>query len=54
MNKENTKLSKSLKKPSIIYDFWNHFDANKLKLPDNVEYIALGNHYKNEYFYKIS
>ena len=44
------KYSKDLKKPAIIYDFWNHFDSNKLKLPKNVEYISLGNHYKSKYF----
>ncbi len=44
------KYSKNLNKPAIIYDFWNHFDSNKLKLPQNVEYISLGNHYKSKYF----
>ncbi len=44
------KYSKNLDKPAIIYDFWNHFDSNKLKLPQNVEYISLGNHYKSKYF----
>jgi nucleotide sugar dehydrogenase len=45
-------LSKTLKKPAIIYDFWNHFDSNKIKLPKDVEYISLGNHYKSKYFRK--
>ncbi len=44
------KLSRNLKIPSIIYDFWNHFDKNKLNLPDNIEYISLGSHYKNKNF----
>lgn len=42
------KFSRKLKIPSIIYDFWNHFEKNKLNLPDNIEYISLGNHYKNK------
>ena len=46
------KLAKKLKKPAIIYDFWNHFDANKIKLPNHVEYICLGSHYKKKNFYK--
>ena len=44
------KFSRKLKIPSIIYDFWNHFDKNKLNLPDNIEYISLGAHYKNKNF----
>ena len=44
------RLAKKLKKPAIIYDFWNHFNADRLKLPKNVEYISLGNHYKSKYF----
>ena len=44
------RFSRKLKKPSIIYDFWNHFDKNKLNLPDNIEYISLGAHYKNKNF----
>ena len=44
------KFSRKLKIPSIIYDFWNHFDKNKLNLPDNIEYISLGSHYKNKNF----
>ena len=44
------KFSKQLSKPAIIYDFWNHFDKNKLNLPDNIEYISLGAHYKNKNF----
>ena len=46
------KFSKQLKKPAMIYDFCNHFDSNKLKLPKNVEYISLGSHCKNTYFNK--
>jgi len=46
------RLSKKLKRPAIIYDFWNHFNADKLKLSKNVEYISLGNHYKSKYFRK--
>ena len=47
---KNYEILKNLNKPAIIYDFWNHFDSNKLKLPQNVEYISLGNHYKSKYF----
>ena len=46
------KFSKQLSKPAIIYDFWNHFDSNELKLPKKVDYIALGSHNKNKYHYK--
>ena len=28
------------------------FDANKIKLPNHVEYICLGSHYKKKIFYK--
>ena len=46
------KISKTLEKPAVIYDFWNHFDSDKLNLPEQVEYISLGNHYKSKYFRK--
>ena len=36
------KLSEKLSGPSMIYDFWNHFDSKKIKLPNNVTYIGLG------------
>ena len=42
MNLKN--LSKNLKKPALIYDFWNHFSSKDLKLPKEVTYITLGNH----------
>ena len=47
-----SKYSNSLSKPGIIYDFWSHFNSDKLNLSKNVEYISLGNHYKSKYFKK--
>ena len=40
------KLSKKLNKPSLIYDFWNHFESKKIKLPINVTYMGLGGNNK--------
>lgn len=34
--------------PSIIYDFWNLFDHEKLDLADHVLYASLGNHCATE------
>lgn len=31
-------------RPALIYDFWNHFHSKKVDLPENVQYIGLGNH----------
>ena len=42
------KFSKNLNKPSIIYDFWNHFNKKKLNLAKNTQYISLGSHYKSK------
>jgi UDP-N-acetyl-D-mannosaminuronic acid dehydrogenase len=41
-----TKLSKLMNSNGMIYDFWNHFSANKNKLDNGVTYIALGSHHK--------
>jgi hypothetical protein len=30
--------------PALIYDFWNHFEARRLRLSGNRAYMALGNH----------
>lgn len=46
------KLARQLKKPALIYDFWNHFEADNIKLPNKVEYICLGSHYKKKNFNK--
>lgn len=35
-------LASSMKKPGLIYDFWNHFDARTLLLPKGVGYASLG------------
>ena len=37
-------LSKGMKKPSIIYDFWNCFKTNDLQLPKGITYVTLGSH----------
>lgn len=37
-------LAIGMKKPSVIYDFWNCFKASDLHLPEGVNYIALGSH----------
>lgn len=37
-------LASSMKKPGLIYDFWNCFKSNDLHLPEGVTYIALGSH----------
>ena len=37
-------LSKLMKKPGIIYDFWNFYKTTDLKLPKDIFYIALGSH----------
>lgn len=35
--------SRFMHKNGVIYDFWNNFNKKKLKLSNNVEYLALGN-----------
>lgn len=42
------KFSKNLNKPSIIYDFWNHFSRRNLNLAKSTQYISLGSHYKSK------
>jgi UDP-N-acetyl-D-mannosaminuronic acid dehydrogenase len=37
-------LAAGMKKPSLIYDFWNFFKSADLHLPDGVTYMALGSH----------
>lgn len=39
-------LAKRMRRPALIYDFWNCFDAQSLHLPDGVGYLALGSHGK--------
>ena len=38
------KLSASMQKPSLIYDFWNNFAGRKLSLASGVRYVSLGAH----------
>jgi nucleotide sugar dehydrogenase len=37
-------LSDRMARPGLVYDFWNHFDARELALPDGVGYAGLGAH----------
>lgn len=37
-------LSKRMERPSLIYDFWNHFHSKTVDLSEGVQYIGLGNH----------
>lgn len=37
-------LAGNMKKPSLIYDFWNCFKTADLHLPQGVAYMALGSH----------
>jgi len=37
-------LAKSMARPALIYDFWNHFHSKTVDLPEGVQYIGLGNH----------
>ena len=39
-----TRLAQQMAKPGLIYDFWNNFIAADLKLPDEIQYVALGSH----------
>ncbi len=35
-------LSNSMKKPGIIFDFWNNFSSHNILFPENIDYIGLG------------
>lgn len=37
-------LCAEMARPGLIYDFWNHFDARDLDLPEGVGYMAIGAH----------
>jgi nucleotide sugar dehydrogenase len=37
-------LGDHMARPGLVYDFWNHFDARDLDLPEGVGYMALGAH----------
>jgi UDP-N-acetyl-D-mannosaminuronic acid dehydrogenase len=37
-----TELVERLRRPAIIYDFWNNFQAGALRLPQGIGYMALG------------
>ena len=39
-------LAVRMEKPGLFYDYWNTFVAEKLHLPSNVVYMALGSHSK--------
>ena len=39
-----TRLAQHMAKPGLIYDFWNNFVAADLKLPNGIQYVALGSH----------
>lgn len=41
------KLAANMKKPGLIYDFWNCFKASNLHLEAGVHYMALGSHGKS-------
>ena len=41
------KLAKTLNRPSLIYDFWNHFNAKTINLPSFISYNGLGGNLKN-------
>lgn len=38
-------LAASMGRPAMVYDYWNHFERNRLSLPKGVRYAALGNHW---------
>lgn len=40
------KLAKILNRPSLIYDFWNHFNAKTINLPNFISYNGLGGNLK--------
>ena len=31
-----------MKKPGIIFDFWNNFTNQKITFPDGIHYLGLG------------
>jgi hypothetical protein len=37
-------LCERMGRPGLVYDFWNHFDARELTLPDGIIYMGLGAH----------
>jgi len=39
-------LAASMAKPGLVYDFWNCFNADDLRLPEGTGYMALGSHGK--------
>jgi UDP-glucose 6-dehydrogenase len=39
-------LAMGMKRPGLIYDFWNCFKASDLHLPNGITYMALGSHGK--------
>jgi UDP-N-acetyl-D-mannosaminuronic acid dehydrogenase len=42
-------LAEKMKKPGVIYDFWNHFSDRELPLPEGTGYIGLGHHSMAQY-----
>ena len=38
-----SKLSTSMNKCGLIYDMWNNFSANELRLENGIGYIGFGN-----------
>ncbi len=40
------KLVKTSNKPSIVYDFWNHFNAESINFPNSISYNGLGGNLK--------
>jgi UDP-N-acetyl-D-mannosaminuronic acid dehydrogenase len=38
------RLADVMARPGIIYDYWNNFDADDLRLPEGIRYMALGSH----------
>lgn len=37
-----TELCEAMERPSVVYDFWNHFSNESLDLPDNIIYTGIG------------
>ena len=38
-----TILSQQMKKPAVIFDYWNNFTNQRISLPSSINYIGLGN-----------
>ena len=38
-------LAKRMASPGLIYDYWNNFIEQNLRLPDGIRYMALGSHH---------